>query len=138
MFFRAGIKLKPGVKWFGGTHHISNSFFHIPYKLLSKSTAPPNQKLTSVMFTYKLYANVDIQITFQVICMPQANDKRIADEHKTWKVICIAKSPGTTDENLKFPSPLHPNPKLQNILHDSKSYVCKALVKYYVNCEQSL
>ena len=55
----------------------------------------------------KLLADIAIHITFQVICMPQANNKRIADEHKTWKVICIAKSPGTTDENLKFPSPLY-------------------------------
>ena len=28
-------------------------------------------------------------------------------DHKTWKVICMEKSTGTTDENLKLPSPLH-------------------------------
>ncbi len=63
------------------------------------------------MFTYKMYAEDAIQITFQAICMPQANDKRMIDKHKTWKGICMAKSTGTTDENIKLPSPLHPIPK---------------------------
>ncbi len=74
-----------------------------------RCTAKP--KISKFYVPCNMYADESIQITFQVICMPQANDKRIADEHKTWKVICIAKSPGTTDENLKFPSPLHPKPK---------------------------
>ena len=74
-----------------------------------RCTAIP--KTSKFLVPCKLYAADAIQITFQVICMPQANDKRIAGEHKAWIVICMAKSPGTTDENLKFPSPLHPKPK---------------------------
>ena len=34
----------------GGTQHISNLFFHVPYKLLSKSAAPPNLTFPSFMF----------------------------------------------------------------------------------------
>ena len=78
----------------------------MPNIKLSKSAAPPNHKHHSFMFTYKLYAEDAIQNTFIVICMPRGNDKRIAGEHKAWIVICMAKSPGTTDANIKCPSPL--------------------------------
>ncbi len=68
------------------------------------------------MFTYKLYAEDAIQNAFIVICMPQANDKRNIVEHKALKVICMAKSPGTTDANIKCPSPLHAIPKISQDL----------------------
>ena len=103
------------------------------YKRLSKSDAPPNQKPHSFMFTYKLYAEDAIQNTFQVICMPRGNNKRIAGEHKAWIVICMAKSPGTTDENLNCPSPVHAIPKTSQDLarfpvkcmYDPVKFLCK-------------
>ena len=65
--------------------------------------------------------------------MPRGNDKRIAGEHKAWIVICMAKSLGTTDANLKLPSPVHAIPKTSQDLarfqakctYDPVKFVCK-------------
>ena len=89
--------------------------------------------LGSFMFASVVPVDFAIQTTFQVKCMPQGNDKRIAGEHKAWIVICMAKSPGTTDANLKCPSPLHAIPKTSQDLarfqakctYDPVKFVCK-------------
>ena len=81
----------------------------------------------------KLYAVDAIQNTFQVICIPEANDKSLAVEHKTWKGKCMAKSTGTTEANLKLPSPLHAIPKTSKHLaqfqvicsYNMANFVCK-------------
>ena len=56
---------------------------------LSKSAAPPNLKLQSFLYHVKCTPVYTVHY-FQVICMPEANDKRIAGEHKILKVICMA------------------------------------------------
>ena len=116
-------------KWFVR----KNMSYRWSYKTLSKSAAPPNLTFPSFMFTYKLSANVAVQNTFQAICMPRENDKRIEGEHKAWKVICMAKSPGTTDANIRCPSPVHAIPKTSQDLvqfeakctYDPLNFVCK-------------
>ena len=90
-------------------------------------------KTSKFLVPCKLYAADAIQTTFQVKCMPQAKYKRLAVEHKTWKVICMAKSTGTTEANMKLPSPLHAIPKTSKLLarfqvicsSDPVKFVCK-------------
>ena len=92
--------------------YVKNTAKYKPFQV--RCTAEP--KTSKFLVPCQLNAADAIQITFQVICMPEANDKRIAGEHKTWKVICITKSTGTTDANLKLPSPLHAIPKTSKLL----------------------
>ena len=93
-----------------------------------RCTAEP--KTSQFYVPCKLYAEDAIQNTFQVICMPRGNDKRIAGEHKTWTVICMGKSPGTTDENLNCPSLLHAIPKTSKDLARFQAKCAYNLVKF--------
>ncbi len=92
--------------------YVKNTAKYKPFQV--RCTAKP--KISKFFVPCKLYAADAIQIPFQVKCIPQGNDKSLAVEHKTWKVICIGKSPGTTDEHLILPSPLHAIPKTSKLL----------------------